>query len=251
MINISNVSHQIGTSVILDDICLEIPSNGITAIIGPNGAGKSTLVNLIARQAALQSGQIAIDDLDLSSTATEALALKMALVSQSVGVASRIRVKELIAFGRWPHNKGVLRETDKNVINLALERFALVELQNRFLDQISGGQRQRAFIAMAFAQETDWMLLDEPLNNLDMFHARALMQELRSLTDHGNKGIVMVIHDVNYAARWSDNCIGLHSGKLIFSGPTNEVLTPKNIKDLFKVEVSRVSCGSQQLFDHY
>ncbi|MBO6919062.1 MAG: ATP-binding cassette domain-containing protein [Rhizobiaceae bacterium] len=251
MITINNVSHKIGANDILTNVTAEIPANGITAIVGPNGAGKSTLLNLIGRQTTLNDGDIQIDGSSLHSTSTDKLALKIALVAQDVGVASRIKIKELIAFGRWPHSKGRLNDFDKEIVEAAMERFDLVDLKDRFLDQLSGGQRQRAFIAMAFAQETDWLLLDEPLNNLDMFHARALMNELKLLAVENQKSIVMVIHDVNYAARWSDYCIGLDFGKIKFAGATQDVLTAKSVEQLFQVNVSVLGSPNGIILDHY
>ena len=181
MIRIENLSYKIGDQIILNDITLEVPKGGLTALIGPNGAGKSTLLNLIARQVPLQRGRIEIDGFDLSQTDNNTLAKQMALVSQHVGIASRLRVFQLVRFGRWPHAKGRLGPDDHAAVDAALDAFDLADIQDRFLDQLSGGQRQRAFVAMAVAQETDWLLLDEPLNNLDIYHAHMLMRVLHDL----------------------------------------------------------------------
>lgn len=251
MIKLSNVSHQIDDAGILSDITLDIPDRGITAIVGPNGAGKSTLLNLIARQIDLQTGDIVIDGLPLQSTLTKTLALKMALVSQHVGVASRLRVHELIEFGRWPHSRGKLTKRDYEIVDQAIQQFTLTELKNRFLDQLSGGQRQRAFIAMAFAQSTDWILLDEPLSSLDMFHARSLMIELKRLATEYSKSIIMVVHDLNYAAKWANNCVGMKNGRVCFSGQTSDVLTESNIEKIFDLPVSRREIDGKPIILHY
>ncbi len=236
MIEIENLSHTIGGSEILSNVSTSIPSGGITAIIGPNGAGKSTLLNLIARQDPIQSGRIAIDGLNVSTTDTRQLALKMAYVAQNTAVASRLRVAELIGFGRWPHCHGRPTQMDRDAVSEALALFFLDGLGNRFLDELSGGQKQRAFIAMAHAQATDWLLLDEPLNNLDMFHARKLMRDLDVLSHERKRSVVMVVHEINYACAWADHVIGLRDGRVVAEGPVEEVVTESGMRLLYDLE---------------
>lgn len=233
MITIENLNHSIAGAPILQDLTLSLPQNKLTALIGPNGAGKSTLVNLIGAQIPLQSGSIRVGELDTTTADRTALALKMALVAQQVGVASRLRVRDLVAFGRWPHCKGRPTVADTKVVDEALEIFHLTPLQNRFLDELSGGQRQNAFVAMAYAQDTDWLLLDEPLNNLDMPNARSLMTALHDLVAQKGKSIIMVVHDVNYASAWADHIVGLRKGQLCFEGAPEETLTQNGIKALY------------------
>ena len=235
MIRVENLSYAMGGQSILDDITLEVPKGGLTALIGPNGAGKSTLLNLIARQLPLQSGRVEIDGFDLSLTDGNTLAKQMALVSQHVGVASRLRVKELVQFGRWPHAKGRLGPDDHAAVDSALHAFDLLDLKDRFLDQLSGGQRQRAFVAMAMAQETDWLLLDEPLNNLDMYHAHSLMRVLHDLSVKENKSILIVIHDINQAAAWADHIISMQEGRPVHAGKPTDVISPENLEMLYGI----------------
>lgn len=232
MISVKAVNHQIGAAQILSDINLELPAGKITALIGPNGAGKSTLLSLIARLIRLQSGQISVDGLDIAQTPTEDLAKVLAVLPQQASVASRLRVRDLVAFGRWPHHKGRARPEDLAAVDKASERLSLTNLANRFLDELSGGQRQRAHLAMAFAQDTNWLLLDEPLAALDMAHARALMQELSRLRDEG-RSIVMVLHEVNHAAAWADHVVALKNGKLAAQGNPHEVFTPSVLEPLY------------------
>ncbi|MBE3638221.1 iron ABC transporter ATP-binding protein [Mangrovicoccus algicola] len=238
MIAIRNLSHRIGGATILDEVSLDIPRGGITAIIGPNGAGKSTLMGLAARLIPLQDGRVEIDGQDIARTPTEELARRLAIVTQRVGVASRLRVGDLVGFGRWPHHRGRPGPADHAAVEHALEAFDLTALRHRFLDELSGGQNQRAFIAMGLAQETEWLLLDEPLNNLDMFHARRLMARIHALSRAGGRSVVMVVHDINYAAAWADHVVALKDGRLDFEGAPREVLTGARLSALFGMEIA-------------
>ncbi|WP_312529415.1 ATP-binding cassette domain-containing protein [Paracoccus sp. (in: a-proteobacteria)] len=251
MIQIQNVSYDIGQTKILDQITAEIPKGKLTALIGPNGAGKSSLLKLIARLETLQSGQIAIDGLDVARTPTETLALKMAVLSQQTVIASRLRLCELVGFGRWPHHHGRPCARDRAQVDLALETFGLNSLSGRFLDEVSGGQAQRAFLAMTFAQETDWLLLDEPLNNLDMAHSRALMQRLGALVRESGKSIVVVIHEVNYAAAWADHIIAMKSGRILAEGTPHQVLNSETLSELYDVPVAIAEHQGRPLVLHH
>lgn len=238
MISIENLSHTIDGTQILHDVTLQIPKGGITAIIGPNGAGKSTLFGLIARLMALQTGRIEIDGLDIAKVPSRELALKLAIQAQHVGVASRLCVADLVAFGRWPHHHGQSTPKDDIAVEEALHAFDLTDFKSRFLDTLSGGQQQRAFVAMAYAQATDWLLLDEPLNNLDLHYAQNLMQRLHSLTqpEHGHaRSVVVVVHEINYAAAWADHVIALKDGQIAAQGNVQEVLREEILSDLYRM----------------
>ena len=254
MISIQNVTHHINQTPILQNIDLSIKPAGITALIGPNGAGKSTLLNLISRLLPLQTGSISVDGHDINTTPSHMMALKLANVTQQLGVASRIRVRELVNFGRWPHHRGRPNEKDHHHVNEALELFELSDLANRYLDQLSGGQVQRAFVAMGFAQDTDWLLLDEPLNNLDMYHARRLMQTIHRLSRPDSarpRSVVMVIHEINYAAAWADHIIVLKEGQIVHTGTPSEVFTPGHINDIFDMEVQVDTTRERPLILHH
>ena len=251
MIQIQDVSYKIGQAQILSHITTEIPEGKLTALIGPNGAGKSTLLKQIARLEKLQSGAISIDGLAVSSTPTETLALKMAVLGQQTVIASRLRLSELVSFGRWPHHHGRPCAKDHEQVSQALEAFGLTPLAGRFLDEVSGGQAQRAFLAMTFAQETDWLLLDEPLNNLDVAHSRALMQRLHALVKESGKSIVVVIHEVNYAAAWADHIIAMKDGAILAQGTPNEVLCEETLAQLYDVPVAITEHDGRPLVLHH
>ena len=237
MIQIDTLSHHIAGTPVLSDISLTLPQGKITALIGPNGAGKSTLLNAIGRQLEPQQGNITISGQNLRRFAPRDLAFQIAVVAQHLNVGSRIRVADLVGYGRWPHAQGRLRAEDRVMIDRALTQFDLQNLRHRFLDELSGGQRQRAFIAMAYAQDTNWLLLDEPLNNLDLKHARSLMAKLRELVDTQGKSVVIVLHDLNYTLSWADHVVAMRDGQLAFVGPTLDVATADALSGLYQTDI--------------
>ena len=171
---------------------LDVEAGEIVGFLGPNGAGKTTTLRMLTTLLRPTEGTATVAGHDVTTTPTDRLAQVMAILGQQTAIASRLRLSELVAFGRWPHHKGRPGPQDHALVWLALKTFALTDLADRFLDEVSGGQAQRAHIAMAWAQDTDWLLLDEPLNNLDMAHARALMGRLRGLVDQGGRSVAMV-----------------------------------------------------------
>ncbi|MDQ6433882.1 ATP-binding cassette domain-containing protein [Mesorhizobium sp. LHD-90] len=233
MIDISDVSLTLGGSLILDHVGLTLPKGGVTALVGPNGAGKSSLLSLIARLRPLQTGRITVDGLPVDTTPTRQLAKVMAILRQDPGVASRLRVAELVGFGRFPHNGGRLTAEDRRIVAETLEQFDLTGLASRFIDTLSGGQRQRALVAMTFCQGTDYILLDEPLNNLDMFHARELMRTLRVMADGHGKTVLVVLHDINHAAAYADRIVAMKDGRIAASGETAAIIRPDILEAVF------------------
>ncbi len=233
MIVIDKVSLSHSETPILHDISLSLPRGGITALIGPNGAGKSTLLSLIARLQPLQRGMITVDGLPVDTTPSRALAQRLAILRQDGAIASRLTVRELVGFGRFPHHQGHPGKSDHELVEQALAQFDLEALGERYIDTLSGGQRQRAMVAMAFCQGTDYLLLDEPLNNLDMFHARALMRALRAIADEGKRTAVIVLHDINQAAAYADRIIAMRNGRVLADGPPAQVLNSDTLEAIF------------------
>ncbi|GLS32884.1 iron complex transport system ATP-binding protein [Mesorhizobium albiziae] len=243
MIEIEQVSLRYRDAKILQDVNLTLPKGGLTALIGPNGAGKSSLLSLIARLQPLQSGRIRVDGLPVDTTPSRQLARTLAILRQDAGVASRLRVRELVGFGRFPHNGGRIDDADRALIDKALRQFELEEFADRFLDTLSGGQRQRALVAMTFCQGTGYMLLDEPLNNLDMFFARQLMRHLRAAVEQQNRTVIVVLHDVNHAAVYADRIVAMKAGRIVADGAPADVLRPDVLADVFgyAIEVTEVA----------
>ncbi|MBA4490667.1 ABC transporter ATP-binding protein [Paracoccus sp. S1E-3] len=251
MIQLAGVCHAIGTAPILKGITTDLPCGRLTALIGPNGAGKSTLLRLIGRLEPLQKGSIRIGDLDVSRTPSADLARRMAVLGQQTRIASRLRLCDLVGFGRWPHHQGRPSTEDQAIVARSLEAFGLTALSQRFLDEVSGGQAQRAYLAMTFAQDTDWLLLDEPLNNLDMSHARALMRQLSVLVRQSGKSVVVVLHEVNYAAAWADHVVALKDGRIAAAGTPSEVLTAATLSALYDTEVEVTEHQGRPLVLHH
>ncbi|QDY71675.1 ABC transporter ATP-binding protein [Qingshengfaniella alkalisoli] len=251
MIRIENVCHRIGDADILSDVSLSIPKGGITALIGPNGAGKSTLLSLMSRLSRLQSGSVSFDGLDVATTDSEELARKLSILRQENSLGSRLRVSELVGFGRYPHHKGRVTVQDREKIDAAIALLRLDDLRDRFMDELSGGQRQRAFVAMVLAQDTDYILLDEPLNNLDMKHARDMMQQLRLAADRLRKTIVIVVHDINFAALYADRIVALKDGEVHSIGTPSQIVTQSQLRDIFDLEIQVIQIDGQPVAIHH
>ena len=233
MIVISGVNYDIGGTAILRDVNLTIPKGGVTALIGPNGAGKSTLLSLIARLISLQTGEITVDDLRVGRSPNDVLARKLAILPQTIDFAPLLTVAELVGFGRYPYHKGRPTALDLSKVAKAIETFDLNGLATRRLDTLSGGQRQRAQVAMTFAQDTDYILLDEPLNNLDIAASRSLMRLLRNLAASHGRTIVIVLHDINYAAAYADQIVAMKDGEMVAMGAPAQIVTETLLRDVF------------------
>ena len=251
MIKIQNLSHQIHKQTILHNIHLTIPQGGITALIGANGAGKSTLLSLMARLKPLVSGSISYNGRDLASTPTAQVAKMLAILTQENSIHSRIAVRDLLLFGRYPYHQGQPTAEDQAIVDNALAEFQLQELAHRYLTELSGGQRQRALIAMVFCQSTEYVLLDEPLNNLDMYYARNLMQLLHRLAHSQQRTIIVVLHDINMAAAYADHVVAMKQGQVLFSGCPDEVFTVPNIQAAFNMEVDVLDYKGKKLIVHH
>ena len=242
MIKINNVSHHIGKQQILHDITLSLPPSQIIALIGPNGAGKSTLFSVMARLQPLQSGQVSFvvgnEKHDIANCPARTLSKTVAMLGQDNQVQGRLRVHELLMFGRYPYHQGQPTTDDQQKVQEIIERFELEPLAERFLSTLSGGQRQRVLIAMIVCQDTPYLLLDEPLNNLDMYHAGRLMRELRELSHTEQKTVVIVLHDINQAAQFADTVVTMKEGRVLATGAPVDVLTHETMKELYKVDVT-------------
>lgn len=236
MLVAESVTKRHGRLLAVDDVNVTVKP-GLTAIIGPNGAGKSTLLGGMGRLLGIDAGTIRLDDLDVFATRSKVLARRLAVLKQDNHLAIRLSVEDLVAFGRFPHGGSGRGPEDRAQIERAIAMLDLGEVRTRFLDELSGGQRQRAFVAMALAQDTDHLLLDEPLNNLDPRHAVALMSLLRALVEEHSLTVVVVLHDINVAAQYADTVIAMRDGRLVHSGPTDEVLTADRLAELYETPV--------------
>lgn len=235
MIETHHLSKKYQDTLVVDGVNLQIAQGGLTAIIGPNGAGKSTLLSMISRLTPMSAGSVEIDGLDVTRTPGPELAKRLAILRQHNESTLRLTVRDLVAFGRFPHSAGRLTTEDQQHINDAIHYLELGEYQHRHLDELSGGQRQRAYVAMVLCQDTDYVLLDEPLNNIDIHHAVGMMQLLRRAADEKGKTIVVVLHDINFASCYADQIIAMRRGKLAYQGTAKEIIRNEVLSDLYEI----------------
>ncbi len=216
---------------------MPIEEEKLTAFIGPNGAGKSTLLSMISRLISIDAGQIYLDHNEVKAWRSNELSKKLSILKQNNGVNLRITVRELVSFGRFPYSKGRLTSEDKELIDYALEKLGLVEMAEDRIDTLSGGQLQRAYIAMILAQDTEYILLDEPLNNLDMNHSVQLMKTPRRLVEEEHKTILLVIHDINFAATYADEIVAMKNGGIFAHGSMEEIIQPQILNALYEMDI--------------
>ena len=227
-----------GEKNIINDLNIDIKEGEITTIIGPNGSGKSTLLSLLCALNKSKTGHVYLGDINMNNLKYKDIAKILATVHQQNSVPKDIKVEELVAYGRYPH-KGYFKSNnkeDKNIIKWALECTGLDDLKHKGVMNLSGGERQRAFISMALAQKPKFLFLDEPTTYLDLAHQLEILNLLKELNENHGTTIVMVIHELNNAARFADYMIGMKAGKIACQGTAYEVMTKENLKELFNID---------------
>lgn len=237
--------------VVVDNIDFELEKGKVTSIIGPNGAGKSTVMGIISRLITRDSGVVQFQGQDISKWKSKELAKHLAILTQSNNIQMKLTVRELVAFGRFPYSAGRLTKEDVEQIDKSIAYMELQDMQGKYIDELSGGQRQRAYIAMVIAQNTDYVLLDEPTNNLDIYHARNLMRTVRNLCDELGKTVVLVLHELNYAAFYSDNICAMKDGKIAKYGTVTEVMTKDNLSEIYGVDFEIIEVEGKPLSIYY
>lgn len=237
-ISVKDLSVAYEDNIIIDNMNLSIPKGEISIIIGANGCGKSTLLKSIARVIKPRSGEIFINEKNIKSQKEKYIATQVAFLPQGPVCPSGITVKELVSFGRFPHQKiiGGLKAHDKEIIDWAIEETGLKEFSDRQVENLSGGQRQRAWIAMTLAQETDIIMLDEPTTYLDIAYQLEVLEVLEKLNKQKNITIVIVLHELNNACRFASNIIGLKKGKIVCKGIPTEVITKENLREIYGID---------------
>ena len=236
-IDIRNITKSYGSKKVVDNVSITIPTGKITSFIGPNGAGKSTVLSIMSRLLNADSGEIYLNGELLNRKKSSDIAKQLAILKQTNNINLRLTIEDLVAFGRFPYCKGNLTQTDRTFIDNAIAYMNLDDIRHQYIDNLSGGQRQRAYIAMTLAQDTDYILLDEPLNNLDMKHSVQIMKILRNLVDEKGKTIIIVIHDINFVVSYSDYIVALKDGKMIRHGNTEEIMKNEVLKDIYGMEI--------------
>ena len=229
-IEIRNITKSYGSKKVVDNVSVTIPTGKITSFIGPNGAGKSTVLSIMSRLLNADSGEIYLNGELLNRKKSSDIAKQLAILKQTNNINLRLTIEDLVAFGRFPYCKGNLTQTDRTFIDNAIAYMNLDDIRHQYIDSLSGGQRQRAYIAMTLAQDTDYILLDEPLNNLDMKHSVQIMQVLR-------KTVVIVIHDINFASCYSDYIVAMKNGKLVHQGEINHIMQSTVLQDIYDMSI--------------
>lgn len=249
--NVVDLIKKYDGKTVVNGVSFEIPKGKILSLIGPNGAGKSTVMGMISRLIAKDSGVIKFENKDLTKWKSKELAKKISILTQHNNIQMKLTVRELVAFGRFPHSGNRLTAEDKEVIDRAIAYMELQEFEDRFIDELSGGQRQRAYIAMVIAQDTEYVLLDEPTNNLDIYHATNMMRTVRRLCDELGKTVIMVLHEINYAAFYSDYICAFVGGKIAKFGTVDEVINKENLADIYKVDFEIIHIDGKPLSVYY
>ncbi|WP_042454524.1 iron ABC transporter ATP-binding protein [Neobacillus dielmonensis] len=237
MIEVKSLSKFYGKKAVVEDISVTIQPRKITSFIGPNGAGKSTLLSMVSRLLDADTGDVLMDQTDVRKMKSNEFAKRVSILKQSNYMNVRLTIRELVSFGRFPYSKGRLTEEDERIVDQSLEYMGLTDMQDQFLDELSGGQRQRAFIAMVIAQDTEYILLDEPLNNLDMKHSVQIMKILRRLVDELGKTVVIVLHDINFASVYSDWIVAMKDGRVVKDGPTEQIIQSDALKEIYDMDI--------------
>ena len=237
-ISVKNLSVAYESNTIIEDMNLSIPKGKISIIIGANGCGKSTLLKTIARINKPKSGDILINNKNINKVKEKDIAREVAFLPQGPVCPNGLTVRELVAFGRFPHQKmiGGLNNHDKDIIEWAIEETGLSEFADREVESLSGGQRQRAWIAMTLAQETDIIMLDEPTTYLDMSYQLEVLEVLQKLNREKQITVVIVLHELNNACRFADNIIGLKKGKIVCEGRPIDVINKENLKEIYGID---------------
>ena len=235
MILVKNILKKYDNKKVVNDVSVNIEKGKITSFIGPNGAGKSTLLSIITRLMKRDLGEVYIEGREISQWDKKELSKKIAILKQSNNLNMRLTIRELVSFGRFPYCEGRLTEEDEKFVDDAIEYMNLVDIQNKYLDELSGGQRQRAFIAMALAQKSEILFLDEPTTYLDIYHQVEILELVKELNEESKLTVVMVLHDINQAIKYSDNVIVMKSGQVISSGRGNEVINMDLLNNVYKI----------------
>ena len=251
MVVAKNVIKLFGKKKVVEDVSITIQKGKITSLIGPNGAGKSTLLSMVSRLLTSDGGEITIDELDVAKCRGNDLAKKVSILKQANNVTLKLTVRELVSFGRFPYSQGKLTKEDHRFIDEAIQYMELSDMQDTYLNELSGGQKQRAYLAMVIAQDTDYILLDEPLNNLDMKHAVQMMKVLRKLVDEMGKTVAIVIHDINFASCYSDQIIAMKDGRVVREGSVDEIIRPSVLKEIYDMDIEVEDVNDHKICVYY
>lgn len=248
---VKDLTKSYDGKIVVDGVNFEIPKGKVLSLIGPNGAGKSTVMGMLSRLIASDSGLIDFEGKPLPKWKSRELSRRLAILTQSNNVQMKLTVRELVNFGRFPYSGSHLTAEDEKMVARAIDYMELTEIQDQFIDELSGGQRQRAYIAMVIAQDTEYVLLDEPTNNLDIYHSTNMMKIVRRLCDELGKTVILVLHEINYAAFYSDYICAFVDGRIARFGTVDEVITRENLAEIYKVDFEIMKIEGKPLSIYY
>lgn len=248
---VKGLTKSYGKSPVIDGVSFDIPKGKVISFIGPNGAGKSTVLNVISRLIARDSGEVNFHGKDIMKWKSKELSKQLAILTQTNNINMKLTVRELVTFGRFPYSGNRVTEDDMRIVDEAISYMELTPMQDRFIDELSGGQRQRAYIAMVIAQDTEYILLDEPTNNLDIYHATNLMKMVRKLCDELGKTVILVLHDINYASFYSDYICAFANGQVAKFGTVKEVMTKEVLSEIYQVNFEIQEVNGKPLSIYY
>lgn len=250
---LQGVEVKYGTYTALIDINTTIKKDdGLISIMGPNGCGKTTLLSCIAGLKKITKGSITIQGKNITDYKPKELSKIISFMKQSNQFTIRITVLDLLKFGRYPYSKDNLTKEDLEIINHYMDYLHIRQYRDRYINELSGGQRQRVLIAMMLIQQTPWMLLDEPLNNLDIYYAKMIMKILRDIVDKENKTILLVNHDLNFAANYSDNIMIIgHLGRISYKDKTENIMKKNILEEIYETDIDILTNNKSSLLCDY
>ncbi len=234
---LEDVQFQIAERVLLHPLNVTFPAGKFSALIGHNGSGKSTLLKLLGRHQISSGGTIILNKISVSDWSSKRFAREVAYLPQQLPLAEGLTVRELVSLGRYPWHGALGRfsEKDDQIVNDGIDATGLNTMANRIVDSLSGGEKQRAWIAMLIAQDTRCLLLDEPTSALDLAHQSEILMLLQKLSQERGITIIAVLHDINMAARYCDYVYALRSGKMIAQGKPNEIMNPSVLMKIYGI----------------
>ena len=252
-INVQGITVQYGSFMVYSNLSVIInKSDGLLSIIGPNGSGKSTLLSCIAGLKKVDKGIITVENKDINNYKPHELAKVLAFLKQFNSFNINITVKDLLALGRYPYSKDDLTKEDYEVIDYYMDCINIRHYRDEYISELSGGQRQRVLIAMMLIQQTPWILLDEPLNNLDIYNSKLIMKILRDIVDKEHKTILLVNHDLNFAANYSDNIMIInHMRRISYKDKTENIMKKDILEEIYETDIDILTNNKSSLLCDY
>ena len=248
---VKDLTKRYDGKTVVNEVSFAIPKGKVISLIGPNGAGKSTVMGIISRLIAQDGGTVDFEGSDIGKWKSRELSKRLAILTQTNNIQMKLTVRELVTFGSFPYSGGRTTAEDQEIIDRAISYMELEAFEDQFIDELSGGQRQRAYIAMVIAQDTEYVLLDEPTNNLDIYHATNMMKIVRRLCDELGKTVILVLHEINYAAFYSDYICAFKDGRIAKFGTVKEVMTKENLSQVYGVDFEIMEIAGRPLSIYY